>query len=230
MDAEKIYFQAIEYLNNKEYTLAIVSFSEALEKNYIDSKMHYYLAVCYANLKYYKETIEEISLALNEDLEFEAKLQLYYLKGYILFQQEKYDEALSTFKQILEFDDKNQMAISGIAYYYFKTENYQKAMEFYEQAYNISPDNPKVMNNYGYLMMINNGDLKKAAELCRKALDKKPENPAILDSVAWSSFLLDNIKTAALAITKAIKLSPNIEDIKKHYSSISEKVKKLIKK
>jgi len=79
-------------------------------------------------------------------------------------------------------------------------------------------------------MMINNGDLKKAAELCRKALDKKPENPAILDSVAWSSFLLDNIKTAALAITKAIKLSPNIEDIKKHYSSISEKVKKLIKK
>ncbi|HPN30633.1 MAG TPA: tetratricopeptide repeat protein [bacterium] len=230
MNAEKTYSQAIEYMNNREYTLAIVSFSEALEKNYLDSKTHYYLAICYANLKYFKETLEEIELALNEDLEFEAKLQLHYLKGYILFQQEKNDEALKAFKQTLEFDEKNQIAVSGIAYYYFKSGDYKKAMEYYEQAYAMTPDNPKAMNNYGYLMMMNNGDLKKAADLCKTALEKKPDNPAILDSVAWSSFLLDNIKSAVLAITKAIKLSPNIDDIKKHYSTISEKVKKLLKK
>jgi len=213
-----------------DFTLAIVSFTEALEKKDFSSKIHYYLAICYANLKYFKEALEEIDLALNEDIDFESKLQLYHLKGYILFQQDKDNEALDAFKAAADLEEKDQIAVSGIAYYYFKKQNYSEAVKYYQKAYEIAPDSAKNKNNYGYLLALNNENLEKAMKLCEDALKKQPQNPAFLDSLAWSSFLLNNLKNAALAISRAFKLAPNIDEIKHHYSEISKKVKSILKK
>lgn len=231
MTNEKSQFdQAIEYLNKNDYTLAIVSFTEALEKKEFSSKIHYYLAICYSNLKYFKEALEEIDLAFNEDIDFESKLQLFHLKGYILFLQDKDTEALEAFKAAMNLEDNNQIAISGIAYYYFKKKDYKEAINYYQKAYEMAPDNAKNKNNYGYLLAMNNENLNKAKKLCEEALKSQPQNPAFLDSLAWSSYLLNNLKNAALAITKAFKLAPNIDDIKNHYSEISKKVKSILKK
>ncbi len=224
------YEQAIDYLNIKDYTLAIVSFTEALERKDFDSKLHYYLAICYANLRYYKEALEEIELAFDEDIDFDSKLQMLHLKGYILFIQEKFDEANTAFKAALALDKNNQITISGLAYFNFKQQNYKEALNLYKKAYELAPDSARSKNNYGYLLAMNNQSLEKSMKLCEEALQKQPDNPAFLDSIAWSSFLLNNIKTAALAITKALKINPNIDEIKQHYAEISAKVKSILKK
>ena len=220
--------QAINYLNNKEYTLTIVAFTKALQKDDYDSKIHYYLAICYSNLKYYKEALEEIELAFKEDIEYVVKLQLLLLKGYINFILENDDIALQTFQQVTEFEKNNKIALSGIGYYYFKKNDYKKALEYYELAYKTAPENSNAMNNYGYLLMMNNQSIEKAMELCNQALKKQPNNPNILDSVAWGHYLLNNIKAATLAITKAINFGGAIDEIKNHYSEISKKVRELL--
>jgi len=45
----KTYDEALRYLKDKDYTSAIVHFSEALEEDYIDPEIHYYLALCYGD-------------------------------------------------------------------------------------------------------------------------------------------------------------------------------------
>jgi tetratricopeptide (TPR) repeat protein len=225
-----LYRKAIKYLKIKDYTLAIVTFTEALEKGYANPEINYYLALCYANLDYYEDSLAEIDIALDSELEDKYKIQLLNLQGYIYSKLEKYDESLNSFEKVLETDKNNQMAVSGIGYNYFIKKDYKTALEYYNKVYNMMPDNPKNENNLGYLMMINKQDLKKAVELCESALEKQPDNPAVLDSVAWGNFLIDNLKKAVLTITKAYKSAPSIFDISEHYKKIVQKVKQLIKK
>ena len=225
------YQKAINYLKANDYTLAIVSFTEALEQGYSDRNLHYYLAICYANLNYHNEALEEIELAFKEDLEFSVKLQLLHLKGYILFLQNKNEEALKVFEEALEYDAHNQITISSIGYYYYKSGVYDKALKYYEKAYKMTPDAAKTMNNYGYMLTLTQKDIKRGLELCENALKKNPNSAAILDSCGWANFLLNKITNATAFITKAVKLDKNnISEIKEHYSKIAAKVREIISK
>jgi Flp pilus assembly protein TadD len=47
------------------------------------------------------------------------------------------------------------------------------------------PDDPVILNFYGYLLVERGGDLDEAERLIRRALDAQPDNPAILDSMGW---------------------------------------------
>jgi len=227
----KILFEkAKKLISEKDYTMAIVTFSEILESGKIEFNAHYYLAICYANLNYFKETLEEIDLAFKEVLTEKEEEQLLNLKGFVYFKLNDLDNALNVYQENLKKNNENIIAKSGIAFYYFLNKDYEKSLKYYKEIYDQYPDNPKNKNNYGYLLMMNKGDLKKAVNLCEDALKSEPDNPAINDSIAWGNFLLKNLRNAVLYVINAFKKAPYIEEIKEHYNVIADNIRKFLKK
>jgi tetratricopeptide (TPR) repeat protein len=68
---------------------------------------------------------------------------------------------------------------------YEESGNYERARETAEKALAMSPDDPVVANNVGYLLADHNEELDRAEQLIRTAVEAEPDNIAYLDSLAW---------------------------------------------
>lgn len=60
----------------------------------------------------------------------------------------------------------------------------------------IDPDNPGVLNNLGYIMSENGGDLHEALDLINRSLELDPDNANTIDSKAWILYLMHNYDEA----------------------------------
>lgn len=54
----------------------------------------------------------------------------------------------------------------------------------------VKPDDPMVLNNLGYIMATNGGDLHEALDLIKRSLEIEPENANTIDSKAWILYLM----------------------------------------
>lgn len=79
------------------------------------------------------------------------------------------------------------------------------AIEAYEQALSLSPDNASVLNNYAYLLAAINVNIDKATDMSRRSLDMQPNNVSFLDTYAYLMVLNGNYTEARLYIDKALQ-------------------------
>ena len=75
----------------------------------------------------------------------------------------------------------------------------------------IDPDNWRALNALGYLLADNNTKLEEARQYVRRAYDLQPNNPAILDSVGWVEFRLNNLPGAERFIQQAADMQNHPE-------------------
>ena len=71
----------------------------------------------------------------------------------------------------------------------FKTGDLERSMKEYDVALALDPEDEMALNNYAYYLAIGGGDLEKAEQLSRKAVEAQPENPTYLDTLAWILYL-----------------------------------------
>ena len=79
------------------------------------------------------------------------------------------------------------------------------AIEAYEQALSLNPDNASVLNNYAYLLAAINVNIDKATDMSRRSLDMQPDNVSFLDTYAYLMVLNGNYTEARLYIDKALQ-------------------------
>lgn len=96
----------------------------------------------------------------------------------------------------------------------------------YEEVLLLDPINANVLNNYAYHLSTHKGDLKKAEDMSRKAVQLEPSNAIFLDTYAWILFLRGEKQLAQLYIQKVIDLLNGQKiprEVMQHYESIFTK-------
>ena len=65
----------------------------------------------------------------------------------ILVSQERYDEALGVFNQILEIDPDNVKALNHKGATLVKMEEFEHSLEYFDKALELQPNNTKILKN-----------------------------------------------------------------------------------
>ncbi len=85
---------------------------------------------------------------------------------------------------------------------------YERAMKILKEVIEENPDDPDLLNEVAWFMVLRDIDLKKAKELIDKAVNLKPEDANILDTAALIYFKLGYRKKAIELEEKAVRLDP----------------------
>ncbi len=121
-----------------------------------------------------------------------------------------------------EFLNKVNIGLS-----FLKIKNYEKAINYFNQARNLSPDNPVV---YYYLgeAYFRKGDLKKAMKYYKEAIEREPRNPDFHYSLGYLYLAQNNRKKAIEEFNKVLKFSPQ-SFVGKKAKLIKEQIEKNLK-
>jgi Flp pilus assembly protein TadD len=95
-----------------------------------------------------------------------------------------------------------------------------EAIDLYEKALALDPENPNALNGLGYILACAGRDSARALTCCRKAVDKKPENPAYLDSLGWAYYRLGFIEDARTYLGRALARAPAEPEILAHVRAV----------
>ena len=93
----------------------------------------------------------------------------------ILVSQERYNEALDVFDQILEIDSDNVKALNHKGALLVKMENFQQSLEYFDKAIIIEPNNIKILKNKAIALSHLNQHAKAIA-IYEKILELEPTN------------------------------------------------------
>lgn len=105
------------------------------------------------------------------------------------------------------------------------TDSIDQAVDAYENALILDPQNNVALNNYAFFLTKIGGDLTKALELSRASLaGEYAQSPVHLDTYAWILFLSGNIAEARTQQALAIKIAKEKEmvdaELFTHYAEI----------
>lgn len=92
---------------------------------------------------------------------------------------------------------------------FYSAENLEKAYIAYDNSLFFYGENPMTLNNYAYFLSENNGDLEKALEMSKKAIEIAPDNETYLDTYAWVLFKMKDYAQALEYQEKAVEAAQN---------------------
>lgn len=139
------------------------------------------------------------------------EMAFYYYQGVALFQQDKTDEALDTFKNgIGVIDEQSSPDIVSDFYAIMGDLLHEKgekeqAFAAYDSCLQWKPDNLGCLNNYAYYLSESDGDLNKAEEMSYKTIKAEPKNGTYLDTYAWILFRQKRYAEAKIYIDQTMQ-------------------------
>ena len=99
--------------------------------------------------------------------------------GYLLEQEKKYEEAIDTYREIIEIDSYNYNAYNSLAYIIAESGgDLREAMEYAKTAHKSNPENPAYLDTIGYIHM-KKGQAELAKKYLKQALLKMPDSKEI---------------------------------------------------
>ena len=95
------------------------------------------------NTDFFEEALNYIDRQINIDMN---NIDLWSLKGYVLFKMEKYREALGIYNNALSIDSNNIEILESLAIIYENLGKYDDAIRTYEKLLKLNPDDEKYIN------------------------------------------------------------------------------------
>lgn len=134
----------------------------------------------------------------------QEQVDFYLEEGKILSRHERHAEALEIYTQAIE----KYGALNRLLYARgFAAAELDLLGRFEDDMVRIlqdDPDNPNVLNALGYTFADKNMRLDEARAYLLRAYALAPDDPAILDSLGWVEFRLNNIDLAEALIRRAL--------------------------
>jgi len=112
--------------------------------------------------------------------------------GNLMFDSQKFSEAIGYYEKSLEFEPENTDVIVDLGVCYFNLENYQKANELFKQALKIDPNHVNALYNAG-VVSIRLGEMDVLMDAWSKLQKVAPNSPQAMQA----SQILDEIHTRA---------------------------------
>lgn len=127
-------------LKNHEIDLTVDCYKKVLEANPMNREVLVKLATVLQT--YFPENTDETIECYERLLQFDIDTaQIYYELGHLYLKKEDKINSISAFKLALERDIENPFYNNSLAYAFSKAELYDDAIEFYQKAIAINPDN-----------------------------------------------------------------------------------------
>lgn len=174
-----------------------------------------------------EENIDEIVRICQRCTElFPSAPEYYFYLGIGYFQQEKYNEALETYRAGLKVIPKENLNLRSDFYgqigdIHYQLKNLPEAYKAYDEALKYNADNVVVLNNYSYFLTLEKKDLKKAERMSARCIKLEPDNATYLDTYAWVFFTQGNYVLAKIYIENALsKDTSGSADLVDHYGDI----------
>ena len=103
---------------------------------------------------------------------------------------------------------------------YERQKKYEQAEDQFKKALAATPNNPAVLNYYGYMLADRGVRLDEATAMIQKAVDQEPMNGAFLDSLGWAYFKQNKLTEAEENLRKAILHDPDDPTILSHLGNV----------
>lgn len=159
-------------------------------------------------------------------INFPEKSKFYIYKGVAEIELKEYQKAINDLKIGILYAstlvEKN--IVKGIlAECYFKKGDKEKAYEIYEDQLQKAPNDIDILNNYSYILCVNEDKLDKAEDMIKKCLKDYPNDIYFLDTYSWVLFKKREYKKSLETIEKIFKNNSSINinaENHEHYGDI----------
>lgn len=180
-----------------------------------------------ANAAYQKGNIDETTALLHKAYKTgSAKASIVTTYGYVLLKYGKLEEAIKIFKEQLassKLSDNDRYSVkSNYALAMWKKGELDKAISLSEEII-THYKNTSIYGSLGYLYIVS-GDLEKALKFNLEAYDYNNTNGVILDNLAQTYFLMENLEKSDELFKKLISLKPKFPEAFYDYALLLEKM------
>jgi len=200
--------------------LSVLLATEATEGE--EAEFAYYLGLCYARLQRFEEALPYLERSVTSGQDEFRVSQCRFALAYVYAVTNRSRMAEYELKQLLGQGNEDARLFSALGFTAYEQGRIDEALEFYDRALEIDPENASALNSAGYILANEGIDCKKALVYCRKALDSNPNNPAYLDSVGWAFYRSGMAERARVYLERAVRQSPENETIQEHYKEVTE--------
>ncbi len=132
--------------------------------------------------------------------------------GDALRADKQYELASVAYSKAVELNanptDRDWFLYYARAISYERTDKWDKAEADFRYAMKLNPDQPQILNYFGYSMLEKKINLDEALTLIEHAVELQPNSGYITDSLGWAYYLLKRYDEAAPMMLKAAKLMP----------------------
>ena len=140
-----------------------------------------------------------------------AQTQLYVIRAQDAVSEMDYGEAERILGRALNDYPENTALRYAQALLYQEQGRFRRAVTALESLVNDQPDDAGLLNALGYLLTDQMDRHVEARGYLQKALEAEPENPAIIDSMGWVLFKLEEYEAALGYLERAFQLFPDPE-------------------
>jgi len=151
-----------------------------------------------------KETVETLISSFTQSNRKNAMNYSTLLAKWLNKYQFKTD-AVSILEQQLIQHPKNIELLYAHAMY-AEDINFFAAEQSFKKILLLSPDNPVILNAYGYTLTIHTERYDEALKLIAQALELSPDDPATIDSMGWVKYKLQQYDEAVKYLSQAYEL------------------------
>lgn len=153
----------------------------------------------------------EINMKKVEGLFVTEELKEEYKKGIDLFNEGKYEEAISIFNTITEKFPDAYVVYMNIGHCYFQMDNYEEAEKYYLKTLEREPGHVNTLIGLGNIYM-NRGDTDKAMEYYNKIEFEKIDDPTVLYNVGTIFYNNSKFDEALKYYQKAVDVQEDFLD------------------
>lgn len=162
-----------------------------------DRDSYIMLSQIYMRLKRWKDSEDALAQAEKLAVRPEEKEYIRFLQGSIYERQKKFDLAEQSFRQVLQQNPSNSMALNYLGYMLADRNNHlEEALNLVKKALDFDPQNGAYLDSLGWVYF-RLGNYDQAEENLRRAADKSPNDATIQDHLGELYARTNRFKLAA---------------------------------
>jgi tetratricopeptide (TPR) repeat protein len=185
------------------------------------TELAYYLGLCCSKLERFDDAVLYLEQVVTAGGDPMRGYQCRMILAYIYIKTGRAKMAEFELSRIQESGFESVLLYNTMAYAAYAQKRYLRAVELYEKALDIDPDNATALNSLGYILADQGLDTVRGLRLCRKAVGKHPESAAYLDSLGWASFKGGRKMEANKWLRRARDIAPHEPEILEHIRIVS---------
>jgi tetratricopeptide (TPR) repeat protein len=203
-DATKTAQEAVKKLPNGKGDESVQLAKSVLKGGPDDRDSYIMLSQIYMRLKRWKESEDAIAQAEKLATRPEEKEYIRFLQGSIYERQKKYDAAEQAFRQVLQQNPSNSMALNYLGYMLAdRNSHLEEALTLIKKALDLDPQNSAYLDSLGWAYF-RLGNYDQAEENLRRAADKTPNDPTVQDHLGELYARTNRFKLAAAHWERAL--------------------------
>lgn len=169
-----------------------------------DRDSYIMLSQIYMRLKRWKDSEDAIAQAEKLAARPEEKEYIRFLQGSIYERQKKYEQAEQAFRQVLQQNPSNSMALNYLGYMLAdRNTHLEEALNLIKKALDFDPQNGAYLDSLGWVYF-KLGNYDQAEENLRRAADKSPNDATVQDHLGELYARTNRFKLAATHWERAL--------------------------